>query len=179
MLIPNGVRKAVQEVDREVALLAGHASEEGPRTWPRSAWPGGGSWTSWCSAALPSTASAHAAGASNDPDSSRGSSGAGVPPGFRPVRVGPGRRPDGRSRLPEIGRSSHVMAMCPMSVPGTQVRADDVEGGESLTFTTTGSVADSREAGRGHGQGAQRAARRHRLPGAPDGRGDDGIRKCR
>ena len=32
-----------------------------------------------------------------------------------------------------------------MSVPGTQVRADDVDGGESLTFTTTGSVADLRE----------------------------------
>jgi hypothetical protein len=29
VLIPIGVRKAVQDVDREVALLAGHASEEG------------------------------------------------------------------------------------------------------------------------------------------------------
>lgn len=46
---------------------------------------------------------------------------------------------------PETGHTSHVMAMCPMSVPGTEVRAADVDGGESLTFTTSGSVADLRE----------------------------------
>jgi hypothetical protein len=46
---------------------------------------------------------------------------------------------------PETGHTSHVMAMCPMSVPGTQVRSDDVDGGESITFTTTGSVSDLRE----------------------------------
>lgn len=40
MLITDGMRKAVQEVDREVALLAGHASEDDAATLDpfRQAW---------------------------------------------------------------------------------------------------------------------------------------------
>jgi len=40
--------------------------------------------------------------------------------------------------------SSHVMAMCPMSVTGTVVAASDVVNGEALTFTTGGEVAELR-----------------------------------
>jgi hypothetical protein len=40
--------------------------------------------------------------------------------------------------------SSHVMAMCPMSVTGTAVVASDAVNGEALTFTTGGEVAELR-----------------------------------
>lgn len=35
------------------------------------------------------------------------------------------------------GHAGNMMAMCPMSVPGTQVSAADAGDGETLTFTTT------------------------------------------
>ena len=38
---------------------------------------------------------------------------------------------------PAPGRPGGMMAMCPMSVPGTQVSATDTADGEALTFTTT------------------------------------------
>jgi hypothetical protein len=37
-----------------------------------------------------------------------------------------------------------MMAMCPMSVPGTEVLAGDVHNGETLTFTTSGAVQELR-----------------------------------
>jgi hypothetical protein len=40
--------------------------------------------------------------------------------------------------------ASHAMAMCPMSVPGTEVAASEVVNGEALTFTTGGDVAELR-----------------------------------
>jgi hypothetical protein len=40
--------------------------------------------------------------------------------------------------------SSHLLAMCPMSVPGTQVIAADAVNGGTLTFTTTGAIAELR-----------------------------------
>jgi hypothetical protein len=40
--------------------------------------------------------------------------------------------------------SSHLLAMCPMSVPGTQVIAADAVNGGTLTFTTTGEIEELR-----------------------------------
>jgi hypothetical protein len=44
------------------------------------------------------------------------------------------------------------MAMCPMSVPGTEVAASDVVDGEALTFTTGGDVAEFQAAIRASAQ---------------------------
>jgi hypothetical protein len=41
---------------------------------------------------------------------------------------------------------------CPMKVEGTTVRAQDVEGGASLVFTTTGDVAELRERVHAHAE---------------------------
>lgn len=58
-----------------------------------------------------------------------------------------------------------MAAMCPMAVEGTTVRAEDVEGGAALVFTTTGDVDELRQRvarmaemhnhhhGEGHGHG--------------------------
>lgn len=64
------------------------------------------------------------------------------------------------------GQMGHDMtAMCPMAVEGTSARAEDVEGGAALAFTTTGDVAELRRRvahmvemhekhhGEGHGAG--------------------------
>jgi hypothetical protein len=40
--------------------------------------------------------------------------------------------------------TSHVMAMCPMSVAGTTVVASDTVNGKALTFTTSGDVTELR-----------------------------------
>jgi hypothetical protein len=37
------------------------------------------------------------------------------------------------------------MASCPMQVDGTSVRAEDVDGGAALVFTTEGDLAELRE----------------------------------
>jgi hypothetical protein len=40
--------------------------------------------------------------------------------------------------------SREMAAMCPMAVEGTTARAEDVEGGAAMVFTTTGDVAELR-----------------------------------
>jgi hypothetical protein len=47
------------------------------------------------------------------------------------------------ARGPMMGQQD-MQAMCPMMVEGTTVRAEEVEGGAALVFTTTGDVADLR-----------------------------------
>jgi hypothetical protein len=54
--------------------------------------------------------------------------------------------PAGSPVAPPSAPSGHVMAMCPLSVDGTQALAADVPGGETLTFTTdTGPIGELRE----------------------------------
>jgi len=54
----------------------------------------------------------------------------------------PAARPAIAAQAP--GQAGDMMAMCPMSVPGTQVSAADAVDGETLTFTTTDQVAELR-----------------------------------
>jgi hypothetical protein len=78
-----------------------------------------------------------------------------------------------------------MAGMCPMAVEGTTARAEDVEGGAAIVFTTTGDVAELRRRvahmadmhnqrqGDGHGHmmgmhGSQPGSGPHAHGGAPD-----------
>jgi len=79
-----------------------------------------------------------------------------------------------------------MAGMCPMAVEGTTARAEDVEGGAAMVFTTTGDVSElrrrvarmaemhNRHHGEGHGHGmgmhgAQDGSRGHQHGGAQEG----------
>jgi hypothetical protein len=72
----------------------------------------------------------------------------------------------------EIASAGSRTAMCPMSVPGTHVSADDAVNGETLTFTTTGQVAELRSRVR---EMAEMHNRHHADSGARDGMLADGV----
>ena len=55
--------------------------------------------------------------------------------------------------------------MCPEKVPGTTTRVDDVDGGVTLTFTTTGDVAEVRR------RVARMAEMHNQHHGSADGKG--------
>lgn len=42
------------------------------------------------------------------------------------------------------GMMGHMAGMCPLAVPATTVRSEETEGGASLTFVTSGDVAELR-----------------------------------
>jgi hypothetical protein len=76
-----------------------------------------------------------------------------------------------------------MAGMCPMAVEGTTARAEDVEGGAAMVFTTTGDVSElrrrvarmaqmhNRHHGEGHGhmRGARGGSRGHQHGRAQDG----------
>ncbi len=68
--------------------------------------------------------------------------------------------------------SSHLLAMCPMSVTGTQVVAGDAVNGGTLTFTTTGAIAELRIRVM---EMAQRHNAHHADTAAPSGVGRGGT----
>jgi hypothetical protein len=72
----------------------------------------------------------------------------------------------------EIASAGSRTAMCPMSVPGTHVSAGDAVNGETLTFTTTGQVAELRSRVR---EMAEMHNRHHADSGAREGMLADGI----
>lgn len=82
--------------------------------------------------------------------------------------------------------NGEMAGMCPMRVDGTTVRAEEVEGGAAMVFTTTGDVAELRQRvaamaemhdrrhadGNGHGMGM------HSNGGGMQGAKDSGMQCC-
>jgi hypothetical protein len=64
------------------------------------------------------------------------------PAAAEPQAAPPPMRPQQGTRGGSMG--GDMAGMCPMAVEGTTVRAEDVEGGAAIVFTTTGDVAELR-----------------------------------
>jgi hypothetical protein len=65
--------------------------------------------------------------------------------GQQPAVVAPTTQTEAAAKPPMGGGMGHDMAsMCPMTVEGTTARAEDVDGGAALAFTTTGDEAELR-----------------------------------
>ena len=91
------------------------------------------------------------------------------PPGHGKMgMMGPGMM-QGGNMMGNMTGPGGMSEMCPEKVPGTTARAEDVEGGAALSFTTTGDVAEVRRR-------VQHMAEMHNQHhGAADGKGSMGM----